>query len=218
MRLLIFFLPIFPVLFFLLFRVFVFAFYCLLSLSLCADFRFFLYHESLVVLFSVRFIAPPYTSTMSLFFVHVRLVVFLFRSFGFVLLVYVEGWLDWLGLRKEIRCPNIWTVDRGTCPFSMLEIRSTGHSLQRLAPFPRRQIDRDIAASGELGPPSPLSHSVAHGFASARLRNSSSSSFDRLPDPITANCDLFSRASRTSPRLLSANCQLWLVLSFSRVS
>lgn len=96
------------------------------------------------------------------------------------------GWPDWLGFEK-IRCPNIWTMDRGTCPFSRQKIRSTDHS-SVLHPFPNV---RSIEISRRVEDRPPLSHSVAHGFASAGLRNSSSFSFDRLSDTITANCDLF---------------------------
>lgn len=155
-----------------------FLFFCVPS------FRFFVYRESLVFLFSLCFFLSFLQSFSSrIFAVHFHSVSFLCTPYCLLISFFrfrpsdLRGdWPDWLWLRKEIRCPNIWTVDRGTCPFSTLEIRSTDHSLQRLAPFPRRQIDRDIAMSGGPGPPPPLSHSVAHGFASARLRNSSSSS------------------------------------------
>ena len=194
--------------FFFILQQIVFLFYCLFPFFLCTEFSFLrLSWITSVSFFSLLF---SFLSSILLFanlrrtFPQCLFSLYALLSSYFVLSVS-SFWSTWrlAGLALASKRDTVSQyLDRGSRDLSLLH---AGDS-----------IDGPLTpTSCSLSPPSDRSryrHEWRTGTAAAALSLGSSRfrlreatkfvfvlSFDRLRDPITANCDLFSRASRTSP-------------------
>lgn len=129
---------------------------------------------------------------------HCLLIPLRVQSFDFILLVYVEAGRIGSASKRDTVSQYL---DHGSRDLSLLQAEdSIDGPLQRLASFPQRQIDRDIAASG--GPAAALSL----GSSRFRLRGATKFVFVLVRSALRYDYGQLRFVSRVSRRDLSFSC------------
>lgn len=142
---------------------------------------------------------------------HCLLIPLHVQSFDFILLVYVEAGRIGSASKRDTVSQYL---DHGSRDLSLLQAEdSIDGPLQRLASFPQRQIDRDIAASG--GPAAALSL----GSSRFRLRGATKFVFVLVRSALRYDYGQLRFVSRVSRRDLSFSCNRYSrsLLSFVAV-
>lgn len=197
--------------YFLIFRFFLYNEFSIMSFFIMSFAVFFLsyfvaslcffnsFRRSFVLSFDLRRLFGAHLwRAFSLYVFHCLLIPLHVRSFDFILLVYVEAGRIGSASKRDTVSQYL---DHGSRDLSLLQAEdSIDGPLQRLASFPQRQIDRDIAASG--GPAAALSL----GSSRFRLRGATKFVFVLVRSALRYDYGQLRFVSRVSRRDLSFSC------------